>query len=240
MNRFLAAPALFAALLATTTGVADATVPVIDVAAITQLLQQIMAWDEQLQGMRAQLGQLRETTSALTGSRGMDQLMPIAPAVRNYLPTYWSGLANLVGGGGADPALVRSARAQRDANAVLPAEDIARFSPPLQALLRTERDEVAASQTVSRAAYGRSSDRFASLTTLIEHIRAAPDAKAIAELQGRIAAEQAMLANESIKLNALSQAMAAERAARDLARRETVLQSHGAFNTRFQPVPPVP
>jgi type IV secretion system protein VirB5 len=242
MKKFTKAAALCWLLLltATATAPANATMPVIDVAAITQLLQQIMAWDEQLQGMRAQLGQLRETTSALTGARGMEQLLRQTPAARNYLPTDWTGLASIAGGAAVDPALARAARAQRDANAVLPAEALARLPPPLQSLLRGERDAVAASQAVSRAAYTHSSDRFAPLTTLIDQIRAAPDAKAIADLQSRIEAEQAMLTNESIKLVALAQVTDAERSARELARREVVLQSHGAFGARFQPAPPVP
>jgi type IV secretion system protein VirB5 len=171
----------------------------------------------------------------------MEQLLRQTPAARNYLPTDWAGLANLAAGaGGADPALVRAARVQRSSNAILPAAALARLPGPLQSLLLGERDAVAVSQTATQAAYARSSDRFASLSTLIDRIRAAPDAKAIAELQSRIEAEQAMLANESIKLAALAQATGAEREARDLARREVALQSHGAFSTRFQPVPPVP
>ena len=78
------------------------------------------------------------------------------------------------------------------------------------------------------------------MSTLIGQIGAAQDAKAIAELQGRIGAEQAMLANETIKLVALAQVGGADREARELARRESVLQNHGAFASRLQPAPPVP
>jgi type IV secretion system protein VirB5 len=229
------------ALLGGSTGAAYATMPVIDVAAIAQLLQEIMAWDEQLQGMRAQLSQLQQTTSALTGPRGMEQLLHQTSAERNYLPADWAALANLAeGSGGGDPALARAALAQRDANAVLQPVALSRLPPSFQSMLLGERDAVAVSQVASRAAYAHSSDRFASLSTLIDQIRAAPDAKAIAELQSRIEAEQAMLTNESIKLVALAQAADADRGARELARREAAFQNHGAFGTRFQPTPPAP
>ena len=232
---------LWLALPWATTGIANASMPVIDIAAIVQLRQQITDWDEQLQGMRAQLSQLQQTTSALTGPRGMDQLLRQTPAARNYLPTDWDTLAAMAGGvPGADPTLANAARAQRAANAILPAAALARLSLPLQSLLLGERDAVAVSEAASRAAYARSSDRFASLSTLIDQIRAARDAKAIAELQSRIESEQAMLANESIKLTALAQATDAARSARELARREAALQNHGAFSARFQPAPPVP
>jgi type IV secretion system protein VirB5 len=241
VKKFSTTVAVCLVLMCGPTGAAYATMPVIDVAAITQLLQEIMAWDEQLQGMRAQLSQLQQTTSALTGPRGMEQLLPQTPAARNYLPADWISLANVVESpGGADPTLSRAARAQRDANAILQNTALSRLSPSLQSMLLGERDAVAVSQVATRTAYARSSDRFASLSTLISQIRAAPDAKAIAELQSRIEAEQAMLANEHIKLLALAQATDAERGARDLARREAALQNHGAFGGRFQPVPPVP
>jgi type IV secretion system protein VirB5 len=220
---------------------ANAAMPVIDIAAIQQLLQEIMAWTEQLQSMRLQLEQLQQTRAALTGSRGMDQLLRLTPAARNYLPVDWTGLANMAdAGAGLDGDLARATRAQLDSNAVLSAADLARLPQTLQSLLSSERNAVAAAQTLTRAAYAQSSARFASLSTLIDQIRATPDAKAIAELQGRIGAEQAMLANEGVKLAALSQVTDAERGARDLARRESVLQSHGTFGSRFQPKPPVP
>lgn len=241
MKKFPRSAALCLILVFGSTGVAEATMPVIDVAAIAQLFQQIMAWDEQLQGMRAQLSQLQQTTSALTGPRGMEQVLRLTPAARNYLPTEWTALANLsAGGNGAGQLLAQAARVQREANAVLPAAAMTRLPPSLQSLLLSERDAVAVSQVTTRAAYAQSSDRFSTLSTLIDEIRAAPDAKAIAELQSRIEAEQAMLANESIKLVALAQATEADRSARDLARRETALQNHGTFSARFQPTPPVP
>jgi type IV secretion system protein VirB5 len=214
--------------------------PVIDVAAIGQLVQQIQAWDEQLQGMKQQLSQLQQTHAALTGSRGMNLVLPLTATQRNYLPTALSSVESVLGAGGADPAIVRVARAQLDANAVLSPAEIARLSPALQAALSGERQAVAAAQALTQTAYARSSDRFATLNTLIGEIGAAPDAKAIAELQGRIGAEQAMLANEAIKLAALAQVSDADRGARELARRESVLQNHGAFASRFQPAPPVP
>lgn len=220
---------------------AGAMVPVIDAAALQQLLQQVTAWEQQLQGMRLQLGQLQQTRAALTGARGMDQLLPMTAAARNYLPADWAGLASLAtGGAGADPGLARAVRAQLEANSVLAAPDLAQLPQGLQSLLTAEREAVAAGQALTRTAYARSSDRFASLSTLIDRIRATPDAKAIAELQGRIEAEQAMLTNESVKLIALAQVADAERAARELTRRELVVQGHGVFGARLRPVPPVP
>jgi type IV secretion system protein VirB5 len=235
----MAASALLALSLAS--GRADAMIPVIDVAAVTQLLQQMLSWEEQLRGMQQQLSQLQQTYAAMTGARGMQAVLAISPQARNYLPTDWAALQDVVAGTGSAYAdLAHAVRAQVAANAVLKPVDFARFSADLQALLVAERLAVASGQTLNRAAFARASERFTSLQTLIDRIGAAPDAKAIAELQGRIGAEQTMVANEGLKLAALVQVAAAESDARTLARREQVVANHGGFATRFQPTPPAP
>jgi len=220
---------------------AQAIIPVTDVAAIQVLLQQISAWSEQLRSMRSQLSQLQQTYTSMTGLRGMEQVLPLSDAARNYLPPSWNALeASMAGAAGAYPQLAAAIRAQATANAVLTPADLARFSSSLQGLLTSARQGVAGNQAVTRLAYAHSSDRFASLATLIERIGATPDAKAIAELQGRIGAEQAMLTNDGIKLAALAQSASAEAAARELAVREQVIANHGSFGSRFQPSPPAP
>jgi type IV secretion system protein VirB5 len=220
---------------------ADAMVPVIDVAALTQLVQEVLAWVEQLRSMEMQLTQLKQTYASTTGLRGMEQLLRLSPAARNYLPPDWNSLeAALSGGAMGYPALAASVRTQVAANAVLSPTEVGRLSIRLQALLASDRDAVAGGQTLTRLAYAQASDRFASLEALIDKIGATPDAKAIAELQGRIGAEQAMLANEGVKVAALAQMAVAESAARDQVRREQVVANHGSFANRFQPTPPAP
>lgn len=233
-----------AALLVTltcTTSAANAVMPVVDVAAIRQLLQQVSAWREQLRGMQAQLSQLRQSYAAVTGPRGMERLLPLPIAARNYLPADWTtviaardGVATGYG------ELTSTVRQQVMANSVLLPSDLDRMSGPLRLLLEDERRAVAGSEALTRLAYRRSSERFAALATLIDKIGATPDTKAIAELQGRIEAEQAMLANEAVKMAALADIGSAESAALDLRRREQVVANHGAFAARFQPTPPAP
>jgi type IV secretion system protein VirB5 len=220
---------------------AQAMIPVIDIAALQQLLQEVNAWQQQLRGMEQQINQLQQTYGAMTGSRGMQLLLPLSAATRNYLPPDWATLeATLSGASSAYAALAAAVRSQLAANAVLTPADLGRFSVPLQTLLQNERQAVAGTQAFTRLAYAQSSDRFTSLQTLINTIGATVDAKSIAELQGRTQAELAMLTDESVKLATLAQVVAAETAARDLARREQVVANHGAFAARFQPSPPAP
>jgi len=233
-------PVLAMALLLTAAP-ATAMIPVIDVAAVQQLLMQFNAWTEQLRSMQQQLGQLRQTYGAMTGVRGMAQLMRLPDSARNYLPPDWATLAaSLSGAAGGYSELGTAVRDLSSANAILSAADLSRLPASLRGFVAADRQAVASGQALSRLAYARASDRFAALATFIDKIGATPDAKAIEELQGRIQAEQAMLANEGLKLASMAQMAAAESSARDLARREQIVANHGSFATRFQPSPPSP
>src|SRR5882672_4384072 len=74
----------------------SAALPVIDIASIQQLIMQILYWEQQISGMSNQLKQLKETHSALTGSRGMQNLLNVTPQMRNYLPPDWQSLMSVV------------------------------------------------------------------------------------------------------------------------------------------------
>src|SRR5487761_221621 len=80
---------------------------VIDVGAITQLVQEVATMREELTTAQAQLTQARSEYAALIGNRGMDQLL--SGEDRNYLPADWAELnAVLQGSGGAYESLASS------------------------------------------------------------------------------------------------------------------------------------
>lgn len=220
---------------------ANATVPVIDVASIVQLIQQLEAWRSQLDGMEQQIGQLRQTYGAMTGGRGLQSLLATTLSARNYLPPDWSGVVGAARGAAGSYGVLRAViRSTQTSNAVLSAADLDRFSTALQSMLSADRQSVAGSAVVMKTAYANSSQRFSALQVLIDQIGATPDAKAIAELQARIAAEQVMVANDGLKLAAAAQIAITDAAARELAHRELIVANHGAFASRLQPVPPAP
>src|SRR5687767_13394026 len=64
---------------------------VVDVGAITQLVQQVNTMRQQLETTRDQLRQARETFDSMRGGRGMERLL--AGTARNYLPPDWQQLA---------------------------------------------------------------------------------------------------------------------------------------------------
>jgi type IV secretion system protein VirB5 len=200
---------------------------VIDVGAIAQLVQQYMILQQQLTTMNEHLDQARLEYAAMTGGRGMEQLL--AGTVRNYLPADLNALTGaLAGAGAAYGAFSGSAQAFLDANVVLTREQLASFSPEDRAHLEAMRESTAILEALTKEALTNSSGRFDSLQQLINAIPRATDQKAIMDLQARIQAEQGMLTNESNKLQVLFQAMAAKEQADRLRRREQAIADVGS------------
>lgn len=202
---------------------AQAAMAVIDVRAIVQLTQQVRA-------MRDQLAEARAAVRAMTGSRGMQNVLPVSEAARNYLPRDWAALQALQGSG--------AVRALAASQAVLAPTRLAALPAAERSLVVDARQSGATLQQMTREALARTSAHFASLASLQAAIGSATDAKAMADLSGRIEVENAMLANEQAKLDALYQLAASEQRALEWRTRELAVQSHGTFGGRFAPLAP--
>ena len=209
---------------------------VIDVHAIAQLTQQVQTLQQALATARGQLQQAQAQLQAITGTRGMQNLL--SGVVRNYLPVSSSELTNAlnqVNSGYA--ALSAAVQAAAQNNAILSPQQLASFSPQEQAALGAVRNTVALLQGITGSALSNSSDRFAALQQLITAIPTATDQKGILDLQARIGAEQGMLQNEQTKLQVLYQALQAQQWSVQQQTREQIIAGHGQFETRFQPAP---
>lgn len=207
---------------------ARAQMAVVDVGAITRLIQQIEQMREQLMTARSHLDQARQEFESMTGRRGMEQLL--SGTVRNYLPPDWQALERALRGmEGNYSALSGQLAAMIDANAVLTPVQLARISDQEREQLEAARRSVALLQATSRQALDATSGRFAALQQLINAIPAAEDQKAVLDLQARISAEQAMLQNEQTKLMVLHQAAQAEEAARRQRASELAISNIGSL-----------
>ena len=215
---------------------AEAQMAVIDVAAIRELVAQLNYWEQQVSGMQRQLTQLQQTHAALTGPRGMQALLPTSDLQRNYLPGNWAGVADVLAGQSAQyRALAAAVEAGVAERAVLDPARLARMTEAERNSLEEARRASMGLAVLTREAYAQAGSRFAALAQLVQAIGTATDAKAIADLQGRIAAEQAMLENEQAKLAGLAQVAEAETQVRAQQRRELVIAGHGTFQTRLRP-----
>src|ERR1700722_4012573 len=207
---------------------AHAQFAVIDVASIAQLIQEYETLQQQLSTAQSQLSQAQSEYAAMTGNRGMQQLLN--GTVRNYLPTGWTQIAQILsGGGGGSPALASSYGALVSANAILTPAQLAALSPIQQAQVAAARQSPALLQALARSALANSSDRFSSLQQLISAIGGAADQKAALDLTARITAEQGMLQNEQTKLQSLFQVAQSQEWARAERAREQAIADQGSL-----------
>lgn len=203
---------------------------VIDVNAIVQLTQQVSVLRQQLTTAESELSQAQNTFSAMTGSRGMQNLL--SGTARNYLPTSLGDLqAVLQGTSGTYGALAASVTSLVQTNAVLSAQQVSQLSPALQARLLAARNANALLQAIAGSAMSTASSRFSSLQQLITAIGTASDQKGALDLQARIAAEQSMLQNDQAKLAVLAQAAEGQRAAALQAAQEQAIADVGSFRS---------
>jgi type IV secretion system protein VirB5 len=209
---------------------AHAQFAVIDVASIAQLIQQYETLQQELTTAENQLNQARSAYAAITGSRGMQNLL--SGTNRNYLPTNWSQLFQVMSGSsGAYPGLAANVTSIQNSNAVLTPAQVAALSPTEQAQLAQARQNPALLQATSRTALANSSDRFTSLQQLISAIGSATDEKASLDLTARITAEQAMEQNEQTKLQVLYQVARAQEWSRAQQVRERAIADQGSLRS---------
>jgi type IV secretion system protein VirB5 len=208
---------------------------VIDAPAIVQLIQEVQTTAQQLATAKDQLLQARQALQTMTGDRGMAQLL--SGTVRNYLPADWLQLTGSLQGAGGFGALSADVQSLITANAVLSPQRLATLSPSERQLIQGARQWNAMQQAIAHQALANASSRFASLQSLIAAIPAASDQKGILDLQARINAELGMLQNEQTKVQILSQSTQAQESSLRQQIRERVIEGHGRFGARFQPVP---
>lgn len=234
MRRFLVALLLVAASLAPLH--AKAGIPVIDVTAVANLIQQVMYWQQQISEMQKQYDQLKEskdqltqTHNAMTGSRGMEQLLPTSDLARNYLPPSYGELMSTLNGTSAGYAgLASQVQSIMKANSILSGTQMEALSPELRQVVEQGRQSAALLNGLTQSAYQNTSQRFSALQLLINRIASAQDPKAIQDLQARIQAEQNMLTNEQTKLQSLYQIARAEEAAQQQRLRERAATDVGS------------
>lgn len=180
-------------------------VPVIDVAAIAEAIKQYEQMVQQLEQLQAQLDQAKKLYSSMTGDRGMQDLL--ANEARNVIPTNWQETLAQMGGGDVTGLAkqIRDNASRIDANLI---NDL--LTSGTADASRGFANSAASAQASAGTVYDNAAGRYARLQSLVDAIGTAQDAKAIADLQARIEAEQTMLQNESIQMAALAQAADAQ------------------------------
>lgn len=230
IRKLLSSLPILALLALLAPGKASAQWAVVDVGAITQLVQEVTVLEQQLATAQQELGQAQSTYQSMTGNRGMENLL--SGTNRNYLPTDWSQLQQVLQGSSSTyGSLASSVQGLVNGDAVLSGPQLSALSPVERADVIADREHAALLQAVTRDALSTASARFGELQQLIAAIPTATDEKGILDLQARIEAEQAMIANEAIKLQVLYETVGAEaQAESEEIQEETIAQAGSLRN----------
>jgi type IV secretion system protein VirB5 len=206
LNGLVAAVFLMFSLSAFATGI-----PVVDGAAIAnskmEHFESIAKYVEQIAQLKSQLEQMERQYEALTGSRNLGKIL-YDSRFRQYLPEDWKGVYDAVRNGGyaglsGDAAAIRAAVKRFDACQHI-TDSVRKASCEARAA------KGAVDKAFALKAFDMAKERIGQIEGLMNQISSTEDPKAIAELQARIAIEQAALANEDTKLRMLQMVAAAE------------------------------
>lgn len=226
---FIPAFALLSMLAFSAPAVSAAGIPVIDSAAIAQDAQnfakQMVEMANQLQTLKSQLEQQLKQYEALTGDRGMGQLLD--GQTRNYLPDDWQTVTKLLDSPSGYDSLSNSMQRYLNENKVLSDSESEKLEPNSKAILEKQRQLYALNRALSEQVYNEASERVALLQQLTDKIGSATDPKAILDLQARIQSEQTQLQNEAAKIQALSQQIVNEENGLKMQMREHIIKSGG-------------
>jgi type IV secretion system protein VirB5 len=178
-----------------------AQIPVTDSASIAQQVtnqvETVAKWKMQYDQMITQIDQLKQQYASVTGSRNLGQILNNAE-LRDYLPDDWQTVYDSVKHNGY-AGLSGTGLMVYDQNKVY---DACQHLTITQQRMACETQAVKGAQDKGFAmdAYDKAKSRIDQIDQLMAKIDQTPDPKAIAELQGRLTAEQALIQNEQTKL----------------------------------------
>ncbi len=209
---------------------AKAGIPVIDAGSIAQQIQQVAAWAQQYLQMTQQLQQLEAQITAITGNRGLGNLLndATAQAARRSLPTAGQEVMDLMAGTGTYGSYANQIQTILSATSNLSNSDFGTSTAAKQYDESLRR--AATNNALSVQAYTDATQRLGNLEDLIGQISNTQDPKDIAELQARIAAENGLIQNEHAKLQAMQMLMASQQQLQATKARQTSIRMGGNIN----------
>ena len=203
------ATALLAALaLAAATTPAQAQMVVHDPTSYGSLIQQAQTALGQLNELKAQVTEAKRLYDGFNLPSQVGRLAPAlaAPHLRAFVPDIDAYVAAARGDLGALGEIGREAQALRDTQRLFTAGPEDRLGQELE----RAGDRAARDLALGQRAATVGADRLRGLQALTDALDAAPNARAVMDLQARIAAEQAMTANDQMRLQGLAMAQEAE------------------------------
>jgi type IV secretion system protein VirB5 len=212
----IAGVSLVGAILASSSS-AHAQMAVFDSTSYAKLLQETQTALSQLQKLEKQVQQGEQLITSgqqlLTSLNQVSNVNSLAtmlsqPALRSFLPD--ANLYVSASGQGGNLSTLgvigQAAQTIRTANQIFTATPGSSYG----ANLTTTGNQVALTLATGQAVVQAGGARLAGLQQLQTAIDAAPNARAVAEIQARLAAEQAMIANDQMRVQGLAMTQAAQ------------------------------
>ena len=197
-----------AAALALSVGPAQAQMAVYDAASYAKLIQQATTALNQLHQLEAQVQQGEQLFQSLNQASNVGAIATAlqVPALRQLLPDVGALSTAARGDVAALGDIGARAQAIRSASRLYTPLSGDTLAADLEAAgMRAARD-----QALGEAVASGGAQRLAGLQTLPQAIDVAPNARAVFDLQARAMTEQAMAANDQMRLQGLAMAQAAE------------------------------
>lgn len=187
---------------------AHAQLAVYDATSYAKLIQQATTAVNQLNELKTQVTQGQQLLSSLNDASGVSKIASAlgVPSLRSFLPDTSALSAVTKGDFSALGAIGAKADAIRAANRLwtAPADDP--LGTDIEAAGQRAARDLALGQSVTDAG----AQRLEGLKELQAAIDAAPNARAVMDLQARATTEQAMIANDQMRLQGIAMAQAAE------------------------------
>ncbi len=200
--------ALCAAALLCAAAPAHAQIVVYDPTSYAKILQQAQTALTQLDQLKQQVAQGQQLLTSLNQISNVNALATSLeqPALRVFLPDAGAFVSAARGDLTALGAIGTRAQAIRSANRLYTPQPGDQAGADLAAAGNRAALNLATGEAVADAAAAR----LAGLKQLESALDTAPNARAVMDLQARIAAEQAMIANDEMRLRGLAMAQAAQ------------------------------
>ena len=187
---------------------AQAQLAVYDATSYAKLIQQATTAVNQLNELKTQVTQGQQLFSSLNDGSGVSKIASAlgVPSLRSFLPDTSALSAVTKGDFSSLGAIGAKADAIRSANRLwtAPADD------PLDADLEASGQRAARDLALGQSVSDAGAQRLEGLKDLQAAIDTAPNARAVMDLQARATTEQAMIANDQMRLQGIAMAQAAE------------------------------
>ena len=211
---------------------AHAQTLVYDPTSVGKLAAQYQTGLQQLEQLKTEVAQGRQLYDGFNTASGVNTIASelATPALRAFLPDADTYVAAAKGDFSGLGALGAAAGTIRAANRI--------YTPPAGDAqgqdLEAAGDRAARDLALGQQVATVGAARLQGLETLQTSIDGAKDARAVMDLQARLQAEEAMIANDQVRLQGLAMAQAAEDRVQQQRDRERAAQAHAEAQTAFR------